>query len=1030
MKPNEEQFEKFVKVLREMFMIDDAADLDFGIYKVMHQKQEDIEKYMKEDLQKNVQDEISQNVRGRRRFVEEELQKAKQGALSLGVPMSDIMNVPRVKALAEELEGLTPTDELENMTYDHLARFFSRYYDDGDFISKRRYSSVHDDSKYAIPYGGEEVMMYWANQDQYYIKSSEYLKNYSFNLDGDKKVVFRVVNAASEDIGNNKTDEDLIRCFALADSDDEDFIFANGSELTIRFTYELMKKERDIQEKLINSANTMIVERVNTDFSAFNALMYHSKAGIDDSPTILQKHLKAFVKRNTCDFFIHKNLKRFLERELDFYIKNEILHIDDIDSSEHRMRSYLALVKTVKHVGYNIISFLAGIENFQKKLWLKKKFAIESEFCITLDRILDRIDEALLEEITNNDEQIKEWIDLYAINEIEVDMYHPHAYTNPLTKEFLKENSFLVLDTKHFTKDFKHHLITSVENFDAQCDGLLIHSDNFQAIKFLQEKYLEQIKGIFIDPPYNTGDDGFVYKDGYSDSCWLSMLYDRLVNSSMLLSKDASTMISIGDEEQEYLASLIRQMVGKESFFATLVWEKKKKGSFLSGNIAKMKDYILCYAKDIKEFMGYIGEINEETETYPCVNPDNPVSTRTFKAGIISKYRDPNVFKPAGSVISAGNMSLKLLGDLVIRNRVLQQDITIEANWRYSQSSLDGFMDEEALYITQDLYIRRIVSEARRKRMKDLLLRLGEESGDDFRKYDINNVNRFGWGSNEDANEELHQILGTQYAVSYPKPSKLITLLLASTRANSGVFMDYFAGSGTTAHAVINLNREDNGQRKYILCEMGDYFDTVTKPRVKKVIYSKDWDKGKPISRQGVSHCFKYITLEQYEDTLNNLVVKSNNGGLFGTYSESYLGYMLDFETRDSLFSIKKFDKPFDYKMQITRRNETCEQTVDLVETFNYLIGLYVEHEEWPDENLCIVKGTTRDGERTLIIWRNIAEVDSEKLNTIFAGMEDKSFDRIYVNGDNNLDNLRTDADIWKVSLTEETFKHKMFEEE
>lgn len=131
-----EQFEKFVKVLREMFMIDDAADLDFGIYKVMHQKQEDIEKYMKEDLQKNVQDEIAQNVGGRRRFVEEELQKAKQGALSLGVPMSDIMNVPRVKALVEELEGLTPTDELENMTYDHLARFFSRYYDDGDFYQQ------------------------------------------------------------------------------------------------------------------------------------------------------------------------------------------------------------------------------------------------------------------------------------------------------------------------------------------------------------------------------------------------------------------------------------------------------------------------------------------------------------------------------------------------------------------------------------------------------------------------------------------------------------------------------------------------------------------------------------------------------------------------------------------------------------------------------------------------------------------------------------------------------------------------------
>ena len=179
------------------------------------------------------------------------------------------------------------------------------------------------------------------------------------------------------------------------------------------------------------------------------------------------------------------------------------------------------------------------------------------------------------------------------------------------------------------------------------------------------------------------------------------------------------------------------------------------------------------------------------------------------------------------------------------------------------------------------------------------------------------------------------------------------------------IVLDYFGGSATTGHAVINFNR-NGGDRKYILIEQENYFDTITKPRIEKVVYSKDWSKGKPRGRDlGISHCFKYIKLEQYEDTLNNLVVASGNNGMFGTNTESYLGYMLDFETRDSLFSIEKFDSPFDYKMQITRRNETSEQTIDLVETFNYLIGLYVEHEEWPDDNLCLVKGTTRDGERT-----------------------------------------------------------------
>mgnify|MGYP002523826099 CR=1 FL=1 len=281
------------------------------------------------------------------------------------------------------------------------------------------------------------------------------------------------------------------------------------------------------------------------------------------------------------------------------------------------------------------------------------------------------------------------------------------------------------------------------------------------------------------------------------------------------------------------------------------------------------------------------------------------------------------------------------------------------------------------------------------------------------------------FGTTRSATAMLKNIFGYQ-PFDTPKPVELVERIMEL--CPSEIVIDFFGGSGTTAHSVININKRDDINRKYILVDVEKHFDSLMKPRLQKIIYSKDWRDGKPISRQGVSHCFKYIRLEQYEDTLNNLLVKSDNGGLFGTNTESYLGYMLDFETRDSLFSIKKFDKPFEYKMQITRRNETCEQTVDLVETFNYLIGLYVEHEEWPDENLCIVKGTTRDGERTLIIWRNVAEVDSEKLNTIFAGMEDKSFDRIYVNGDNNLDNLRTDADIWKVSLTEETFKHKMFE--
>ena len=592
------------------------------------------------------------------------------------------------------------------------------------------------------------------------------------------------------------------------------------------------------------------------------------------------------------------------------------------------------------------------------------------------------------------------------------------------------------MDTAFFTDDFKRKLISVIDDIDEKCDGLLINSENFQALELLQEKYREQVGCVYIDPPYNTGDDGFTYKDGYSDSCWLSMINNRLTCSNNLMNSFASTMVSIGDEEQEYLSSLIRQNVGKAAFVATLIWEKKKKGSFLSGNIAKMKDYVLCYANNIDEFEGYIGEINTETETYPCINPDNPVSVRFFRAGIKSKYREPNVFKPAGSVISAGNMKLTLLQDLIIENRVLKNDIEIEANWRYSQDSLNEYMAADSLYITQDLYIRRIVSEARYKRLKDLLLRIGETANDDFRKYDVTNVNKYGWGTNEDANDELHQLLGEQYVVSYPKPSKLITLLLASNRKNSILILDYFAGSGTTGHSVINLNREDGGSRKYILCEMEEYFNSVTKPRIQKVIYSEDWNNGKPVSRKGSSHCFKYMRLEQYEDTLNNLVVKKNTlmdqGGEF--FDGYMLGYLLDTETKDSLFSLDWFVNPWNTKLKITRNNETKEEKIDLVETFNYLIGLKVQRITYPKSDICVVEGYNRKEEHILIIWRNCMKISNEDLNEFFRRMaystRDKEFDKIYVNGDNNLENLKTDADTWKVTLIEQEFSKRMFEVE
>jgi len=288
----------------------------------------------------------------------------------------------------------------------------------------------------------------------------------------------------------------------------------------------------------------------------------------------------------------------------------------------------------------------------------------------------------------------------------------------------------------------------------------------------------------------------------------------------------------------------------------------------------------------------------------------------------------------------------------------------------------------------------------------------------------------------------LKDLFGRLQTFSYPKSVYAVEdCLRAIALEENDYVIDYFAGSGTTGHAVINLNRDDNGNRKYILIEMGEYFDTALKPRVQKAIYSEDWKDGQPISRTGSSHAFKYLKLESYEDTLNNLELARNEAqtsAMFssGAFKEDYLlSYMLDVESQGSLLSLDDFETPFDYKLKIATDavGETVATKIDLVETFNYLIGLHVEHIS-RIQGVVVVEGTTRQGEKTLVIWRNVLEMDNEKLDNFFEKLDirtrDFEYDVIYVNGDNNLPNLRTPDERWKVRLIEDDFLRTMFDVE
>ena len=386
-------------------------------------------------------------------------------------------------------------------------------------------------------------------------------------------------------------------------------------------------------------------------------------------------------------------------------------------------------------------------------------------------------------------------------------------------------------------------------------ENIYISGDNLDGLKHLLKSYAGEIKCIYIDPPYNTGTDGFVYNDKFnftvenlavklsideeqakrildltkrgsaSHSAWLMFMYPRLQLSKDLLAKDGVIFISIDDNEQSNLRLICDDIFGEENFVAQLTWEKKKKGSYLANDITNVKEYVLVYSKNKTLFDGLIGEINREEETYPCVNATNGRDIRVIPAGIESKYRDKNFILKKGEIISDTTMNLVLHSDLVIKEGILAEELIIEGNWRYGQEAMTEYAQKKELYITRDLYLRRIVNEPRYKGLKDLLLRLGdsEESGYSY-NFDIENLQNGGWGSNEDADEEQRLLFGEQSLMSYPKPVLLIMKLIASLQKDNFIVCDFFSGSATTAEAVMRLNIKGKNI-KYIVVQLPENLD-------------------------------------------------------------------------------------------------------------------------------------------------------------------------------------------------------------
>ena len=1025
---------KFQELLRRLFQFE-SADLDFGIYRIMNYKRNVIEKFIEKDLLDAVSAELNQGALAEQKEAESKVQdiaveikeKLAEDAINGdGNLKPEYVNTKLGQEYGKWREiqasyGKHSVHEPE--IFNHLYTFFSRYYDSGDFMSKRRYSKKE---KYAIPYNGEEVYLHWANSDQYYIKTGEYFTDFTFRS-GEITVHFKM-QAAQVEKENIKGDKRLFMPLGKQASYD-----TASKQLVIPFEYRPLTEKETIsygqknqQEAIITEALDKIPKHFKNEALVLEALMAERRRTSDGrSVSFLEHHLNQYVGRNTSDYFIHKDLKGFLTRELDFYLKNEVLNLDELEASgESRTEGWFQMMRVIRNIGQKVIAFLASIEEFQKKLFEKKKFVIDTQYCITVQNIA----EEFYPEVAANEAQWSEWKEQLHIDEEETNLFSAGKSKKDRRISFLKAHPTLMLDTKHFDSEFLSKLLASFDNLDELVDGLLIKGENFQALNILVDKYRENVNCIYIDPPYNTNASEIIYKNSYKSSSWLSFIGDRFDLSYKLLTNSGIACITIDDFEFHHLRSYLEKSFTEDAVLGIVAIKNNPSGRATAKGFSIAHEYAIFVGKDAESTVGHLSHSEEQRARYKeedKIGDFEWVNFRKHGGANANRYARPKLFYP----IFASEKNLR------IPNMEWSSEKQI---WSLLEKPNK---DEEIIYPVDSSGSEKTWKWGHETARKDINeLRVGIDRDGKRGVYMKSRLNLEGtlprtiWDKTEYSSTEygtnlLARIFGEKERFSFPKSVYAVQdCLRVAGIDDDGMVIDYFAGSGTTGHAIINLNREDGGQRRFILVEMGNHFDSAVLPRIKKITYATEWKDGKPMRTATAQEAkrspriLKYIQLEGYDDSLNNIAFKEGISQKAFQFDDYLINYMIGEETKssDTLLNIEKLVSPFSYKLIVQQDGKFRAIPVDLMETFGYLLGLNVKrrtvhHDE--SKRYVVYLGSV-DSRSVVVIWRNITDWTKDDFERERAFIEKQKIvedaDEIFVNGDSVIPNARSLDPVFK----------------
>jgi len=777
-------------------------------------------------------------------------------------------------------QALEPFPEFREELFDKLYNFFYRYFSESGSIYFR-YTPFHQNVYEKVYTDDRDVILFWKTHMLYYVKTDRLFNNLDVEVDG-LKFFFDVSTLQHKK--------------------------ANEKRQTI---YELkeVRKDKTIVFNVVYSERGRITKS-NDIIKALN------KEDITVTEEILDKAFKVFEKQSEVDYFINKNAKEFLKEQFNLWLYQYVFS-GESEWTDKRIKQ----LQVLKDIAYKIIDFISQFEDELVKIWNKPKFVLNSNYVITLDRIADKEIE-LIEELLkhkNFEKQQEEWKELGIIDE---KFEKNQIFENRLDgKQLKKEYQHLPIDTKYF-KDIELDILSLFDELDKSLDGWLIKSENYQALNTILPKFKEKVQTIYIDPPYNTGSDEFIYKDNFQHSSWLTMMENRLNLAREFITNKGVIFISIGDTIKSdvhitsvsRLIALANQIFGEDNYIATFVRKSGVAPRQDIKHIANAHDYIVSYSKKID-----LLNLNQKPATFKgFVYEDEYVNTRgKYRLNKLdrgskhySESLDYPIVAPDGTeIFPGGNPNDK------------------RWIWTWSKDKVKWGIERGYIVFKKDKYGSWKVY------YKEYELVDNEEKPiKRTNPYDTFIMEAY----NEIGSQELKSLF-EERVFEYPKPTNLILHLLKIGSFTDSLIFDFFAGSGTTAHAVMKLNKEDGGKRKFLAVEMADYFETILIPRIKKTAYSFNWKAGKPQDNNGIGIFFKYYELEQYEDTLRN--VKYDDYDLFNSpYQDPYNQYvfMRDLKMLETL--------EIDYENnKVNVDLSKLYKNIDIPETLSNLTGKWIK---------------------------------------------------------------------------------------